>query len=171
MNPALTTVTSHFSDAAAARATLTSLVLKDGVTIGGLRPPEQAAALALACSALPSGLVLREADVNAALQRFLSQECSFLAIDHVELRRWLVDAGWVTRDGFGREYRRVEEGALSAAHAQVSQALQGMDVREWVASTRAASLAQRDAKRRAWEAKQQSEGPAPHTAARTPRTT
>ena len=144
----------HFADASAALAALASLVVKDGVMLGGLSAAHQAAVLGLAWCALPEGVALRESEVNAALKRCLAEECSFLDVDHVELRRWLVDVGWLTRDGFGREYRRVAAGALAPECARIATALGGFHPPRWVASVRAATAAQRDARRQAWEALQ-----------------
>ena len=144
----------HFADAPAALAALASLVLKERMLLGGLPAPHQAVALGLAWCALPQELVLRESDVNATLKHCLAEECSFLNVDHVELRRWLVDAGWLTRDGFGREYRRVAALDLPYPHALIASALTGMDPRSWVAGIRAADATRRGARRRAWEARQ-----------------
>ena len=144
----------HFIDPAAALAALALLVLKERVLLGGLPAAHQAAALGLAWCALPENLALREADVNAELKRCLSEECSFLDVDHVELRRRLVDAGWLTRDGFGREYRRVAAADLVAECVPIAAALAGIDPPSWVACIRAVDAAQRAARRQAWESRQ-----------------
>ena len=133
---------------------LALLVLKEHVLVGGLPAPQQAAALGLAWCALPQNTALREVDVNTALKRCLADECSFLDVDHVELRRWLVDAGWLTRDGFGREYRRVAADDLTASAAQIAAALACVDPPRWVADIRAAEMARRAARRQAWETRQ-----------------
>ncbi len=158
MNP--TATSAHFADAAAVLAALAALVQKERVAIGGLPTAQQAAVFGLAWCALPQGVALREADVNAALKRSLGEECSFLAVDHVELRRWLVDAGWLTRDGFGREYRRVAATELPGEAALIAEALSGIDPQPWVAGVRAAAGAQRAARREAWQARQMSEAAA-----------
>jgi Uncharacterized protein conserved in bacteria (DUF2087) len=134
-------------------AALAALVLKDGVMLGGLAAGDHAAALGLAWCALPSDAVLRETDVNAVLKRCLADECRFLDVDHVELRRWLVDTGWLVRDGFGREYRRVAAADLPPELATVAAALQTIDPPRWVAGVRAADAQQRAERRRAWEAR------------------
>ena len=137
-----------------ALAALAALVLKDGVLLGGLSTGDHAAALGLAWCAVPPDAALRETDVNAALKRCLADECRFLDVDHVELRRWLVDTGWLVRDGFGREYRRVAAADLSPELATVAAALQTIDPPRWVAGVRAADVQQRAERRRAWEARQ-----------------
>jgi hypothetical protein len=129
---------------------LASLVVKGRVGLGGLPPSQHAPVLCLAWCALSAEVDLTEAQVNASLKQCLSEECRFLGVDHVELRRWLVDAGWLTRDGFGRVYRRVREGELPPGCASFAPALAGMNVREWVAGVRAAAASARAARRRAW---------------------
>jgi hypothetical protein len=72
--------------------------------------------------------------------------------DHVELRRLLVDAGWLARDGFGREYRRVAPPALPASSAELAQALPGPDLPAWVIALRGEHQSQREARRQAFAA-------------------
>jgi hypothetical protein len=138
----------------AVQSALASLALKDGVMLGGLAEQPRSVALGLAWCAVPPDRTLRETDVNTALKRCLAEEGSFLDVDHVELRRWLVDAGWLARDGFGREYRRVAVGELPAGHAIVASALSAIEPTSWVAKVRAADAQQRAARRQAWEARQ-----------------
>jgi Uncharacterized protein conserved in bacteria (DUF2087) len=133
---------------------LAALVLKDGVMLGGLSPESRSAALALAWASLPPTGVLSEPQVNATLKPWLADAGRFLDTDHVELRRWLVDLGWLARDGFGREYRRQPVEALQRQDQGVAQALAAIDAPAWVASLRAAAAAQRDARRQAWQARQ-----------------
>ncbi|MEO7854666.1 MAG: DUF2087 domain-containing protein [Rubrivivax sp.] len=76
-----------------------SLVCKQGVSIGLLSPPDLQRALALAWSCLPQNAGCSEAEVNGMLRRVLDGPGRFLRTDHVELRRWLVDTGWLVRDG------------------------------------------------------------------------
>lgn len=140
------------ANASAVLVTLAILVVKEGVMLGGLSAAHQAAALGLAACALPADVVLREADVNMALKHSLSASCSFLAVDHVELRRWLVDAGWLSRDGFGREYRRVAPEHLPEAVAPIAAALAGITPDVWVREVRQRAAAAREARRLAWEA-------------------
>ena len=140
----------------AASVTLTELavwIVKDGVTLGGLSPGLRDQALAVAWSGLPID-VMSEKAVNLALQAQLAGAARFLDTDHVELRRWLVDGGWLTRDGFGREYRRVPLQGLADSARPVAAALQSLDVSAWVAGARMQHAAARDGRRRAWQASQ-----------------
>lgn len=85
---------------------LAALFLKAGVSIGGLSDAQRRLVLGLVWAGLPS-TPMSERDVNGALRARLAGAANFLDTDHVQLRRWLVDTGWLARDGFGREYRRV----------------------------------------------------------------
>jgi hypothetical protein len=46
-----------------------------------------------------------ENEVNECLAKWLSEVGQAIEIDHVSLRRYLVDAGYLTRDAAGRSYR------------------------------------------------------------------
>lgn len=132
---------------------LAALVVKDGVSLGGLTPQQRLLALALACTRVPAGVVLREADVNAALKLALDDECRCIGVDHVELRRWLVDTGWLVRDGFGREYRRVAPADLRVELQPIAAKLAGIDAPAWVAQRRAAETERRALRRAEWQAR------------------
>jgi hypothetical protein len=127
-----------------------TLVVKDGVGLGGLSQPALQQALALVWSALPAEGVLDERGINAALQAALAGPACCLRTDHVELRRWLVDAGWLQRDGYGREYRRVPWQALAPALRVLSEPLRGLAVADWVAAQRAVQAQRREARHRQW---------------------
>jgi hypothetical protein len=124
---------------------LATLVVKNGVSLGLLGAADRALVLALAAISLAAGRAYREAEVNDKLLIWLDGPGAMLRVDHVELRRWLVDAGFVARDGFGRAYVR---GAAEAARAD---ALLGPGTSEElvaeVAGLRAARAAQREAQR------------------------
>ncbi|MBA4175701.1 MAG: hypothetical protein C0505_03945 [Leptothrix sp. (in: Bacteria)] len=139
------------------RHNLGRLVVKGGVALGLLAPDEQALALAFVWAGLPEGVVMNEREVNAVLREQLAGPVQCLATDHVELRRWLVDAGWLQRDGYGREYRRVAAGpALRRALAQaLTEALAGQASTAWAAARRAAHEAEREARRQRWQAQAQ----------------
>lgn len=134
-------------------AALAAWVVKDGVALGGLSFELRNQALAVAWSGLPT-VVMGERDVNVRLQARLAGAASFLATDHVELRRWLVDAGWLRRDGYGREYRRVPVSELAADARLVAEVLSVLDVTAWVTEARLRHAAQRDQRRQAWQATQ-----------------
>ena len=128
---------------------LAALWLKAGVALGGLSDAQRRLALALVWAGLP-GAPMSERDVNAALKARLAGAANFLGTDHVELRRWLVDAGWLVRDGYGREYRRVDAAALPPALQPLAAAFAGIDTDALAAATRASHAAERAARRRAW---------------------
>jgi len=136
-------------------AVLASLVVKSGVALGGLSERDRRHALALVWAGLPEGRVLSEPQVNQLLKEQLDGAAAFLGTDHVELRRWLVDAGWLQRDGFGREYRRVPLQALPELLQPLARQLAGFEPESWCAAQRATRLDARAARRRAWLEKQQ----------------
>lgn len=53
---------------------------------------------------------LTEKEVNDHLQVWLTQICVIKNFDRVTLRRWLVDTGYLTRDGLGTSYQIVQPG-------------------------------------------------------------
>jgi hypothetical protein len=85
---------------------LESIVLKTGVHLGLLPDADRALSLALAACAIEPGRPLREDEVNQRLGKWLADVGQLLRTDHVELRRWLVDAGFVARDDWGHAYVR-----------------------------------------------------------------
>ncbi len=147
-------MTASGSSPAALGPVLAALVVKEQVRLGGLPPALLDLALGVVWAGLPADGPLSEAAVNAALRAQLAGSAAFLATDHVELRRWLVDAGWLARDGFGREYRRVPAAALPPGRQPVGAALGGVDVAAWCAAERARRAAARQRRREAWQARQ-----------------
>jgi len=131
---------------------MAALVVKDGVALGGLGDTTRLAALGFVWAGLPRG-VLTERQVNAALAAQLCGAARFLATDHVELRRWLCDTGWLHRDGFGREYRCVAPAALPERLQTLGVALEAAFVDGTTAAYtdmhRTARAAEREARRRA----------------------
>ena len=100
---------------------------------------------------LPADRLLDERSVNEVLKGFLAGAGVMLATDHVELRRWMVDTGFMRRSDFGTDYRRgTFPEWLSSAAGQVNAAQIARAVRE----ARAAHDAQREARRQAWLASQ-----------------
>lgn len=128
---------------------LAMLVVKEGVGLGSLAQAQRALALAFVWKDLPTG-ALSERDVNEALKSALAGAARFLDTDHVELRRWLVDSGWLCRDGFGREYRRVDAAALPVASRGLAAQLAGLDAAAFADRARDRRDAERSARRRAW---------------------
>lgn len=143
---------------------LAQLVVKQGVGLGGLPLAQQAWALALVWAGLPEA-THNEAGINQALKAQLAGPAAFLHTDHVELRRWLVDAGWLQRDGFGRAYQRVPATALPIAAQPIAQALQGLDTTAWTQALRKQQAARRAARRSAWDGRQPAGNGTPEAAA------
>jgi len=147
------TTTAPSAHGAALPERLRRLVVKSGVGLGLLPTDDLALALAWVWTGLPADRVMNEREVNAELMDQLAGPAACLATDHVELRRWLVDAGWLQRDGYGREYRRVPGGP--AAQAALTEALGAMlggtDSRAWAAAQRQAHAAERETRRQRWQ--------------------
>lgn len=130
---------------------LARLVVKDGVSLGLLPEAERQLALCWVWAGLPEGRVMNEPGVNEVLKAQLAGPAAWLRTDHVELRRWLADAGWLQRDGYGREYRRAE---APAQHAALAAALRGVSTAAWAAEHRRAHEAGREARRQRWQQQQ-----------------
>lgn len=134
---------------------LRALVVKEGVMLGGLTEPQRALALGFVWAGLPRS-TLHERGVNEALKAQLADAARFIDTDHVELRRWLCDTGWLARDGYGREYHRVAVSALPPALADIGTALEAAfdgGTATWAAQQRHERAAEREARRRAFEAR------------------
>ena len=129
---------------------LESLVLKSGLHLGLLSDPDRALVLALAACAIESGPTLREDEVNRRLSDWLADVGAMVQTDHVELRRWLVDAGYLARDGWGYAYVR-GPAELDLAR-QVLGTTDGRALASAVRSVRVAAQSARTARRRAFEA-------------------
>ena len=126
---------------------LAGLVVKSRVSIGLLDAADRDHVLALAGTPLDAGRAYREADVNTLLKRWLEGPGAMLGADHVELRRWLVDLGFVARDGFGREYRRSADEVARAESVLGAASREALEAA--IENLRAERAAQRDARRRA----------------------
>jgi hypothetical protein len=87
---------------------LSRLSGKSGLALVNLPIFDRNLVLALAATVLPRDTELGERAVSEALREWLARHDDFLRVDHVELRRWLVDIGLWQRDVAGRGYRRVE---------------------------------------------------------------
>jgi len=135
---------------------LESLVLKSALHVGLLSESDRALVLALAACAIEPGRALREDEVNRRLRDWLADVGAMLDTDHVELRRWLVDTGYVARDDWGHAYVR--------GPAQVERARQALGTADAAAlagavrSVRVAAQSARVARRRAFESQRSSVG-------------
>jgi hypothetical protein len=132
---------------------LEAMLVKQGVMLGGLMPEQRAVALAVVWAGLPK-TVMSEKEINEALKQRLSAAAQFIDTDHVELRRWLVDTGFLQRDGFGREYRRPRLADLPETCRLVAEVLPHSDLDAWAAGLRRQHARQREARRLAWQEQQ-----------------
>ena len=77
--------------------------------------------LALAAPLFTAGRTYSEAEVNDVLRDWLATFCAPFGIDHVTLRRCMVDAGILQRDRSGSSYR-IDPARIDPAHASVDLA-------------------------------------------------
>jgi tRNA(adenine34) deaminase len=89
------------------RERLVELARRSGLQLGNLQQKaEHDFELLLATASLyfpPQGIGEREA--NECLKRFLAGAGCMLGTDHVELRRWMADLGFIRRSDRGTDYR------------------------------------------------------------------
>ncbi|WP_082709996.1 DUF2087 domain-containing protein [Burkholderia sp. TSV86] len=124
------------SDQSRTLAALEKLVSKKGITLGNMSSPDMTVTLAMAAMCIPANVALAESAVNQALRRWLDEEGAMLRIDHVELRRTLIDMGYWQRDGFGRTYERRPLPVDHPAHEHVA-VLESIEITRFVADARA----------------------------------
>jgi len=133
---------------------MAQLALRHGVHLSTLQQKDGSDLelfFAGAALAFPPNASLNEPDVNEILKRFLATVGVMVSTDHVELRRWMVDKGFLQRSDFGTDYRRgvIPEWLADAAHA-----LDFERIASAVAQARSTDQTQREARRRAWLASQ-----------------
>ncbi len=88
---------------------VSELAARQGLHLGSLRerePRDLELLLASAALYLPMGQLLNEREANQCLKAFLAGAGAMLDTDHVELRRWMADLGFLHRSDFGTDYRR-----------------------------------------------------------------
>lgn len=105
MNTTTSEITIHQQDIL---AILQRLLKKKDFTLKNLKHEEFQTCLALASLTVASSQILSEKDVNEALKHWLNGAGSILWIDHVELRRTLIDYGFLHRNLAGNEYQRLQ---------------------------------------------------------------
>ena len=133
---------------------LAQLAVRQGVHLSTLQQKDgRALELVFASAALcfPADRLLDERGANVVLKEFLATGGAMLATDHVELRRWLVDTGFIRRSDYGTDYRR---GVFPDWMAEAAQQLDSERIAAAVGDARQARDAQREARRQAWLANQ-----------------
>jgi hypothetical protein len=134
---------------------LLTLALRRGLSLGGMHSSSRAdfaLMLAAAARSFAPSRAYTEREVNARLRTWLAGVGTMLAVDHVELRRWLVDTGVLTRDGFGRAY------SLHKPSSEIQEALTALSEHDLDALVRVArerDAAHREARKSQWEQRQQ----------------
>jgi tRNA(adenine34) deaminase len=126
------------------------LAVRNGVHLASLHQKDgRDLELVFASAALyfPAEQLLDERGANEVLKRFLATGGSMLATDHVELRRWLVDTGFVRRSDYGTDYRR---GVFPAWLEDAARQLDAEQIGQAVSGARSARDEQREARRQAW---------------------
>jgi len=84
---------------------LKRLLANGPLTALPLRHADEALLLRMAAARFEAGRPYREAEVNEVLERWLGTFCEPQGVDHVTLRRRLVDMRLLVRDTAGAEYR------------------------------------------------------------------
>lgn len=130
------------------------LAQRRGLSLGGMHsasPADFALMLAAAAQRFVPAHAYTEREVNERLRTWLAGVGAMLVVDHVELRRWLVDTGVLTRDGFGRAYTL---GAPSPAIFAAMAAMAGHDLDAIVRVVRERNAAHREARKLQWAQRQ-----------------
>ena len=127
------------------------LAVKRGLTPGALldASPDDFDLLLLAASCeFTATRTYTEREVNDLLGHWLQTAGGMLAVDHVELRRWLVDFAVLARDAYGRAYSR----AITPARLLkwVAEAVD-VDFRHEFADANAQESQKREARKRTWQ--------------------
>lgn len=139
--------TSSLSDTLRA---LETLVLKRGITLGRMSEQDLLITLGFASLSIPASTAVTEAGVNQALKTWLAGDGEMLRIDHVELRRSLIDMGYWVRDGYGRSYLREPLEADHPAQVHVV-AMSTIDLRQFVLDARVRRDAERTQRQAAFQ--------------------
>lgn len=86
------------------RAVLKRMLANGPLTALPVRPHDLKVLLTLAAAQFEPGRMYSEPQVNDRLQEWLEPFCSPFGVDHVTVRRCLVDAGLLVRDKAGATY-------------------------------------------------------------------
>ena len=133
---------------------LMQLALRHGVHLSTLQQKaggDLELLFASASLAFPADKSLTEREANDILQRFLATAGVMVATDHVELRRWMVDMGYLRRSDYGTDYRR---GPLPEWLADAARELDIERIATTVQQARQKNENEREARRQAWLAQQ-----------------
>jgi len=120
-----------------------------GTLLGGARG-DLDVLLASAALHLPADEGLGEREASERLRDFLATTGTMLDTDHAELRRWLVDLGFVERSDRGADYRR---GALPVWLQAAAAQLDARQLGEAVALAKRAHDSERQERKQAWLAR------------------
>ena len=132
---------------------LAELSRRQGLAIGtllGAARSDLDLLLASAALHLPLEHGLSEREASERLRDFLATTGAMLDTDHAELRRWLVDLGFVERTDRGSDYRR---GALPPWLRPAAAQLDARQMLDAVEQARLAHERQRQARKQAWLAR------------------
>lgn len=140
-------------DASAWAARLLQLAESQASSLAALAQRESDLALALVTAALhfPQQQWLTEHQTHEVLQHFLADVGMFIEADHPELRRWLLDAGFVVRGeqgtSLGMSYRR---GALPEEWVQAAERLDLQALNAQVQALRAQEVSEEESEGSIW---------------------
>jgi hypothetical protein len=126
------------------------LSVRTGVSLGILRSSRISdfnLVLAAAAQKFEMGRSYQEREVNDILKEWLAREGSMLALDHVELRRWLVDCRVLARDDYGRAYALGQPAPEIAAFVSV---LSGVDLAAVAEAARTRDFSERAVRKSEW---------------------
>ena len=133
---------------------MSQLALRQGVHLSTLQQKaggDLELLFASAALAFAPGALFTEMEANEILKRFLAGAGVMVATDHVELRRWMVDAGFLQRSDYGTDYRR---GTLPDWLSGAAKQIDFQRIADAVAQARSANESQRETRRQAWLASQ-----------------
>jgi hypothetical protein len=110
-----------------ARQALRRMLANGPLTGWPRRPADQELLVELAAERFEPGREYREAEVNDAIRGWLETFCAPYGIDHVTMRRMLVDARRLVREKNGSTYRTNPEAGRRDAPIEPAQVLAQMD--------------------------------------------
>ncbi|MBD3337451.1 MAG: DUF2087 domain-containing protein [Candidatus Eisenbacteria bacterium] len=124
---------------------LTALCVRSTVHTFPRRRSDRAILLKSIAQRLDAARGSTEGEVNAAIQDWLQTIAPALETDHVSLRRYLVDEGFLERSADGATYRPA---AGAGAAVTFAGEVDAIDVREVVSAVRRTVAARREEHRR-----------------------